>query len=152
MFSGTDELIAEIRHTYYLHLWPTQFVQFIVKIGRTVDHRCISLHWPRSTVESYYRTQKLRNQVASAIYLHVIHDQLIRQSIPDMSFLYFLIDHGVRDTHSAVDAESQRHLLIHTIKVRVRDFVDQLAHTYNPRLLSDREAENCPGKICSLSI
>lgn len=49
-----------------------------------------------------------------------------------MCLLYLLVDHGVYDADSAVDAEGEGHLLVHAVEVRVRHLVDQLTHTDDP--------------------
>lgn len=81
----------------------------------------------------------------SAAHLHVVHDELVGERVPDMRLLHFLVHYRVHDAGAAVDAERECHLLVHSVKVRVCDLVDQQPHAYDARLLVDREAEEGSG-------
>lgn len=77
----------------------------------------------------------------------MIHDELIRQSVPNMGFFHLLVDHGVDDADTAVYAEGQRHLLVHAVEVGVINLVDQLPDADDSGLLSYRETKEVPGDI-----
>lgn len=70
----------------------------------------------------------------------MVHDQLIRERVPNMRLLYPLVHHGMYDADAAVHAEGQSHLLVHTVEVRVSYLVNQLQYTYDPCLFTDWEA------------